>query len=46
MMVNLSIILASRGMCSQISMPGTLVAIGRNEPRISAGAFILRSYMS
>ena len=29
---------ASRGRCSQIWMPGTLVAMGRNSPRISAGA--------
>ncbi len=27
-------------------MPGTLVAIGLNSPRNSAGAFGLRSYMS
>ena len=34
---NLSIIAAIRGKCSQISMPGTLVLIGLNSPRISAG---------
>ena len=31
-MVNLSIIFASRGMCSQMRIPGTLVSIGWNEP--------------
>ena len=35
---SLSMILASRGSSSQISMPGTLVAIGSNSPRISLGA--------
>ena len=30
---------ASIGKCSQISMPGTLVAIGLNSPRIPLGAF-------
>ena len=34
----LSIARASRGRCSQSWMPGTGVAIGRNSPRISAGA--------
>ena len=38
--------LAMRGKCSQISMPGTLVLIGWNSPRISAGASIFRSNMS
>ena len=37
---------ASRGRCSQISIPGVLVAIGRNSPRISAGASGLRSKLS
>ena len=37
---------AMRGNCSQISMPGTLVLIGLNSPRISAGASIFRSNMS
>ena len=46
MMANLSIIAASRGMCSQIWMPGTFVLIGRNEPRMSDGADIFKSYMS
>ena len=46
MTANLSIIAASRGSSSQISMPGTLVAIGLNSPRISAGASGLRSNMS
>ena len=43
---SLSMIAAMRGMCSQISMPGTFVGIGRNSPRISAGAFLFKSYMS
>ena len=43
---SLSMIVASRGMCSQIWMPGTFVSIGWNSPRISAGASIFRSYMS
>ena len=34
---------ARRGRCSPIWMPGTLVAIGLNSPRTSAGAFGLRS---
>src|SRR5262249_52753393 len=42
----LSAILACRGMCSQISKPGTLVGIGLNSPRNPAGALGLRSYMS
>jgi hypothetical protein len=46
MMANFSIIPASRGKCSQISIPGTLVAIGRKLPRISAGASIFKSTMS
>ena len=37
---------ASCGNTSQISMPGTLVAIGLNSPRISAGASVLISHMS
>lgn len=45
-MANRSIIFANRGKCSQISIPGTWVEIGRNEPRISTGASIFRSYMS
>ena len=43
---HLSMIAAMRGMCSQISRPGTLVRIGRNSPRISLGASIFMSYMS
>ena len=42
----LSIRPASCGKTSQISMPGTLVAIGLNSPRISAGASVLISHMS
>ena len=42
----LSIRPASRGKTSQISTPGTLVAIGLNSPRISAGASGLRSNVS
>ena len=37
MTANLSIIRASRGMCSQISRPGTLVGIGLYSPRIPRG---------
>ena len=44
--MNLSIIRAMRGNSSQISMPGTLVAIGRKSPRISAGAFGFKSQRS
>ena len=43
---NLSIILAISGKCSPMSMPGTLVLIGLNSPRISAGASGFRSHMS
>src|SRR5689334_10240752 len=46
MMANLSAILARRGKSSQISMPGTLVGMGRNSPRTSDGASGLRSHMS
>ena len=46
MMANLSIIFDNKGICSQILIPGTLVAIGLNDPRISEGASILRSNMS
>ena len=46
MMANLSIILAMRGNSSQIWIPGTLVWIGLNSPRTSAGASGLRSHMS
>src|ERR1043165_7424788 len=42
----LSAILARRGKSSQISMPGTLVGMGRNSPRTSDGASGLRSHMS
>ena len=44
--VNLSIIFASRGRCSQICRPGRLVGIGLNSPRISEGASIFRSNVS
>ena len=37
---------ARRGRCPQISMPGTLVRIGRNSPRYSDGASGLRSNVS
>ena len=37
---------AWRGNSSQTSMPGTLVGIGRNGPRYSAGAFGLGSNVS
>ena len=37
---------ASRGKISQISRPGTFVAIGRNGPRYSLGAFGLGSKVS
>ena len=43
---NLSAILAIRGRCSQIWIPGTLVRIGENSPRISEGASIFKSNMS
>ena len=46
MTVNLSIILAKRGNSSQIWVPGTLVEMGLNSPRISRGASIFRSHMS
>ena len=46
MIVSLSAMPASRGISSQMSMPGTFVAIGRNSPRISAGASGLRSNVS
>src|SRR5262245_37279260 len=39
-------IAACFGSCSLIWMPATLVAIGLNSPRISAGAPGFRSYMS
>ena len=39
MIASLSIIFARRGKSSQIWMPGTFVSMGRNSPRISAGAF-------
>ena len=35
---NLSIMLASRGMCSPIATPGRLVLIGTNSPRTSSVA--------
>ena len=38
MTASLSIIFACRGRYSQTWTPGTLVPIGRNSPRISAGA--------
>ena len=37
---------ATRGISSEISMPGTLVGIGRKSPRISEGASGLRSNKS
>ena len=37
---------ASSGKCSLIEIPGTLVAIGRNGPRISSGASGLGSQVS
>ena len=43
---SLSAILAWSGISSQMSKPGTLVLIGLNSPRYSAGAPGLRSYMS
>src|ERR1041384_1190372 len=43
MITNLSIIRAMRGKSSQIWMPGTLVEIGRNSPRISEGELGFRS---
>ncbi len=46
MMANLSIIVAIRGKCSQIWMPGTFVSIGLNSPRNSVGASGFRSHMS
>src|SRR5207253_11493216 len=42
----LSAHLARNGMCWEISMPGTLVFIGRDSPRYSAGEFGFRSQMS
>ena len=38
--------IARCGRCSEICTPGTLVEMGRNSPRISAGASGLRSYRS
>src|SRR3990172_8466328 len=46
MIVYLSATLASSGINSQISMPGTLVAIGLNSPRYSFGASGFRSNIS
>ncbi len=46
MTAHLSMRAASCGKTSQIWMPGTLVAIGLNSPRISAGASVLMSHMS
>lgn len=46
MMANLSATLASLGNSSQICMPGTLVLIGLNSPRISVGASGFRSHIS
>ena len=46
MAANLSIIEASCGSNSQISMPGTLVAMGLNSPRISTGASGFKSIRS
>ena len=46
MMAYLSAILANNGNCSLISIPGTLVFIGLNSPRRSAGASGLRSNVS
>ena len=46
MMANLSIILASNGKCSQISMPGTFVLIGLNSPRMPSGAVGFMSHIS
>ena len=37
---------ASSGKCSLIEMPGTLVAIGRNGPRMPSGASGFRSQVS
>ncbi len=37
---------AIRGSISQIWIPGTLVGMGLNSPRISLGASGFRSYMS
>ena len=37
---------AIRGKHSPIWMPGTLVSMGRNSPRISTGASVLISHMS
>src|SRR5262245_55062695 len=45
-MVYLSAWRAERGKCSLICIPGTLVVIGLNSPRISAGASGLRSQVS
>src|SRR5579864_3139964 len=44
--VNLSACLAVNGRCSQICIPGTLVEIGLNSPRISLGASGFRSNVS
>ncbi len=46
MKTNLSAICAMRGKCSQMRMPGTLVSMGLNSPRMSTGASGLRSHMS
>jgi hypothetical protein len=46
MMENLSVHLAMFGINSLICVPGTLVGMGRNSPRISEGASGLRSNMS
>ena len=46
MIENLSANLARRGKNSQMSIPGTLVRIGRNSPRYSAGASGFMSNMS
>ena len=46
MMAYLSAFLASLGINSQISIPGTFVAMGLNSPRISEGAFGFKSNMS
>ena len=45
-MENLSAHLAMLGINSPIWVPGTLVGIGRNSPRISEGALGFKSYMS
>jgi hypothetical protein len=43
---SLSAMRACIGMCSQMSKPETFDLIGLNSPRMSAGAFGFRSYMS